>query len=374
MSRGVPVLNLQAQYTGLREAIHAAVERVFARQEFILGEEVEALEVELAAWLEVDHVVACASGTDALRLALMALDIGPGDEVITTPFSFFATASAIALSGARPVFADIEAASFNLNPAELEARISPRTRAIMPVHLYGRPASMGAIRAIAERHHLPVIEDAAQAIGATYGGQYAGTLGTLGCFSFYPTKNLGGAGDGGMLVTSDAGLAARLRRLRAHGSSAPYIHTELGLNSRLDALQAAVLRAKLPHLQSWNAGRRDKAAAYSALFLAAGLTGHVALPGEPEDGVHAWHQYVIRLPRRDAARQFLAARGIQTQVYYPMPLHLQPALAYLGHQAGEYPESERASREVLALPLYPELPREHQLQVVQAISDFVRAA
>lgn len=374
MSRGVPVLNLQAQYTGLREAIHAAVERVFARQEFILGEEVEALEVELAAWLEVDHVVACASGTDALRLALMALNIGSGDEVITTPFSFFATASAIALSGARPVFADIEATSFNLNPAELEARISPRTRAIMPVHLYGRPAAMRAIRAIAERHHLPIIEDAAQAIGATYGGQYAGTLGTLGCFSFYPTKNLGGAGDGGMLVTSNAGLAARLRRLRAHGSSAPYIHTELGLNSRLDALQAAVLRAKLPHLQSWNAGRRDKAASYSELFQAVGLTGHVALPGEPEDGVHAWHQYVIRMPHRDAARQFLAARGIQTQVYYPMPLHLQPALAYLGHQAGEYPESERASREVLALPLYPELPREHQLQVVQAISDFVRAA
>ncbi len=374
MSRGVPVLNLQAQYTGLREAIHAAAERVFARQEFILGEEVEALEEALAKWLKISHVIACASGTDALRLALMALDIGPGDEVITTPFSFFATASAIALSGARPVFADIEAASFNLNPAEMEARIGPRTRAIMPVHLYGRPASMGAIRAIAERHHLPVIEDAAQAIGATYGGQYAGTLGTLGCFSFYPTKNLGGAGDGGMVTTGDSALAARLRRLRAHGAIQPYIHAELGLNSRLDALQAAVLRAKLPHLQSWNADRRDKAAAYSELFLAAGLTGHVALPGEPADGVHAWHQYVIRLPRRDAARQFLAARGIQTQVYYPMPLHLQPALAYLGHQAGEFPESERASREVLALPLYPELPREHQLQVVQAISDFVRVA
>ena len=317
MRDDVPVLNLQAQYTGLREAIHAAVERVFARQEFILGEEVEALEEALAAWLKISHVIACASGTDALRLALMALDIGLGDEVITTPFSFFATASAIALSGARPVFADIEAASFNLNPAELEARISPRTRAIMPVHLYGRPAAMRAIHAIAERHHLPVIEDAAQAIGATYGGQCAGTLGTLGCFSFYPTKNLGGAGDGGMVTTGDSALAARLRRLRAHGAIQPYIHAELGLNSRLDALQAAVLRAKLPHLQSWNADRRDKAAAYSELFLAAGLTGHLALPGEPEDGVHAWHQYVIRLPRRDAARQFLAARGIQTQVYYP---------------------------------------------------------
>lgn len=366
-----PFLDLRAQYAGLREEILAAVAGVFERQQFILGSEVEAFEREFAAWLGGSHGIGCGSGTDALLLALLALGIGAGDEVITTPFTFFATAAAIARAGARPVFVDIEPESFNLDPVSVAAAITPRTRALLPVHLFGRSAAMPELMAIAARHRIRVIEDACQAAGAENAGRRAGTEGDAGCFSFFPSKNLGGVGDGGFILTSDTELAERLRRLRVHGSSERYVHQELGLNSRLDALQAAVLRIKLRHLAAWNQARREKAAFYSSGFEATGLVEWLAWP-QPVAG-HVFHQYVIRARRRDELRAWLSARGIPTEIYYPIPLHLQPALQSLGYRAGDFPEAERACREALALPIYPELPEARQQFLIAACREFYTA-
>ncbi len=358
----VPLLDLQAQYAPLREEIEAAVRRVLDAQQFVLGEEVAQLEEEVAAYAGGARAVACASGSDALLLALMALDVGPGDEVITSPFSFFSTAGTIHRLGARPVFADIEDDTFNLDPADVERRIGPRTRAIVAVHLYGRLARIEELAALASGHGVPLIEDAAQAFGARLGARRAGTLGRLGCYSFYPTKNLGGAGDGGMLITRDAALERRLRRLRNHGAEDRYYHREVGLNSRLDEVQAAVLRVKLRRLEEWNQARRERAACYDRL-----LSGLVRTPAPAPAGAHVYHQYVIRVPERDRLRQSLAGHGVQTAVYYPVPLHLQECFAYLGCRAGSLPRAEAAAREVLALPIYPELPEEAQQYVVRAI-------
>lgn len=362
-----PFVDLKAQYRSICKEVMAAVERVMESQQFILGGEVEAFEKEIAACLGVKHAVSCASGTSALELALWALGVEPGDEVITTPYTFIATASAIATVGALPVFADIDRASFNIDPAAIEAAITPRTRAIIPVHLFGLPAEMDAILAIAAKHELAVIEDAAQAIGAQAKRQCVGGIGTLGCFSFFPSKNLGGAGDGGMVTTNDPDLAAKLRLIRVYGSTARYHYETLGVNSRLDALQAAVLRVKLPHLAEWTAARRNVAARYRQFFQAREVES-LALPENP--GGHVFNQYVARCRRRDELRQSLAQQGIPTEIYYPRPLHLQPAFAHLGYRAGQFPEAEAASAEALALPIYPEISAAHQELTASAIASF----
>ena len=354
-----------------REELRAATERVIDSQQFVLGEEVRLLEEEIARYSQARHAVGCASGSDALLLALMALDIKAGDEVITTPFSFFATAGSIARTGARPVFVDIEPLTYNLDASLVEAAITPRTRAIMPVHLYGQCAGMDALLEVAARHELPVIEDAAQAIGAEDAGRRAGSMGAIGCFSFYPTKNLGGAGDGGMLTTNDDALAARLRRLRVHGGATEYLHQEVGINSRLDALQAAILRVKLPHLDSWSQGRRERAETYSLLLTNAHLTFDLRVPFIRENTRHIFHQFVVRVPEhRDALIEHLKAHGVGVKIYYPVPLHLQECFEYLGYREGALPLAERAARETLALPIYPELQLEQQRYVVDVLRRF----
>jgi dTDP-4-amino-4,6-dideoxygalactose transaminase len=301
----------------------------------------------------------------------MALDVRPGDEVVTSPFSFFATAAAVVRLGATPVFADIDPADFGLSVAAVAAALNERTRAIVPVHLYGQCGDVRALDAIARHHRLPIVEDAAQAIGAARDGWRVGD-GDLACLSFYPTKNLGAAGDAGMVVTQDDGLAARVRRLRTHGAESRYEHLEVGINSRLDAIQAAVLTVKLGRVAAWTAARRERAATYDALFRAAGLTDEVTLATAPPGSVHVFHQYVVRVPRRDELRAHLAARGIASEVYYPIPLHLQPCFASLGYRRGELPEAERAAAEVLALPIYPELDLASQERVVQGVGSFFR--
>ena len=367
-------LDLRAQFGTIRDEVMQAVAQVFESQYFILGPEVKLLEDEVAAKLGAKFAVGCASGTDALILSLLAAGIGRGDEVITTPFSFIATAGAIAYVGAKPVFVDIDPVTYNLDPALLEAAITPDTRAIMPVHLFGLPADMDPIMAVARSHDLVIIEDAAQAIGSRYGGRYTGTFGEYGCFSFFPSKNLGGAGDGGMITTNDAGLAERLQMLRVHGSQKKYFHDMIGTNSRLHALQAAVLRVKLRHLDAWQQGRQNRAERYRRLFESAGLSSFITAPPQPPAKFeHVYNQFTIRSPRRDDLKAFLQAAGVPSEIYYPLCIHLQKAFAYLGHRAGEFPESEKASREVLSLPVYPELPDAQQDRVVQAISDF-RAA
>ena len=367
----VPLLDLKQQHAQLREELLAATARILDSQQFVLGEEVRLLEEETARYCGTKHAVGCASGSDALLLALMALDIRAGDEVITTPFSFFATASAITRTNATPVFVDIEPRTYNIDPAKLEAAITPRTRAIMPVHLYGQCASMDAINEIAARHNLAVIEDAAQAIGAEDAGRRAGSLGRVGCFSFYPTKNLGAAGDAGLLTTTDDALAERLRRLRVHGGATEYLHTEIGINSRLDALQAAVLRVKLPHLDSWSQGRRERAEIYSLLLTNARLKFDLRVPFIRENARHIFHQYVVRVPaHRDALMEHLRAHGVGVKIYYPVPLHLQECFGYLGYREGALPEAERTARETLALPVYPELRLEQQQYVVDVLSRF----
>lgn len=367
----VPLLDLKQQHEALREELRAGVGRVLDSQQFVLGEEVRLLEEEIAHYCATRHAIGCASGSDALLLAFMALDIRAGDEVITTPFSFFATASAITRTNATPVFVDIEPRTYNLDPSLVEAAITERTRAIMPVHLYGQCAEMDALLEIAARHDIPVIEDAAQAIGAEDGGRRAGSLGAIGCFSFYPTKNLGGAGDGGMLTTGDDALAERLRRLRVHGGATEYIHKEVGINSRLDALQAAVLRVKLPHLDNWSEARREHAQTYSLMLANARLTFSLHTPFIRENTRHIFHQYVVRVPEhRDALIEHLRAHGVGSKIYYPVPLHLQECFAYLGYTGGALPHAELAARETLALPLYPELRLEQQQYVVEVISHF----
>jgi len=364
-------LDLRAQFATIHDEVMEAVTQVFESQYFILGPEVKLLEDEVAAKLGAKFAVGCASGTDALILSLLAAGIGKGDEVITTPFSFIATAGSIAYIGAKPVFVDIEPVTYNINPAKLQAAITPKTRAIMPVHLFGLPADMDPILAIARAHNLAVIEDAAQAIGSRYAGRFTGTFGDYGCFSYFPSKNLGGAGDGGMITTNDPAIAERLQMLRVHGSKKKYFHEMIGTNSRLHALQAAVLRVKLRHLDAWQQGRQNRADRYRRLFDSAGLSSLVtAPPVPPEKFEHVYNQFTIRSTRRDDLKAFLHNKGVPSEIYYPLSIHLQEAFAYLGHAPGDYPESEKASREVLSLPVYPELPDAQQDRVVQAIADF----
>jgi dTDP-4-amino-4,6-dideoxygalactose transaminase len=363
-------LDLKAQFASIREDVLKAVEGVFESQHFILGKEVQLLEQEIASFVGVPEAVGCASGSDALYLSLLALHIGRDDEVITTPFTFVATAGAIARTGAKPVFVDIDPVTYNIDPRQIEAAITPKTRAIIPVHLFGLAADLDPILEIANRHNVAVVEDAAQAIGATYGGRQVGSFGLCGCFSFFPSKNLGCAGDGGLITTTDAKIADELRLLRAHGSRKKYQYEILGTNSRLDALHAAILRVKLPHLDDWAEKRCEHAEIYKALFEAAGLTNIFVLPSTPKGRTHVYNQFVVRVPRREELRAFLDSEGIPTDVYYPSPLHVQPAFSYLGYGHGSFPESEKASKEVLALPVYPELSRQDQGRVVDTISDF----
>jgi len=367
----VPLLDLKEQNDALRPEIEAALGRVLDTNGFILGGEVAALENELAEYCGVKHAIGCASGSDAILLALMALDIGPGDEVITTPYSFFATVSSITRLGATPVFVDIEPDTYNIQPAQIEAKITSRTKAIEPVHLYGQCADMAAINKIAEKHGVAVVEDAAQAIGAEENNIRAGVTGAIGCFSFYPSKNLGGMGDGGFLTTKTDAHAAKLRALRVHGAEEKYYHKYVGLNSRLDGFQGAVLRVKLPHLDDWTERRRQNAATYKQLFESHGLTEQITLPVERDNAKHIYNQYVIRVPnRRDELRDHLTEHGVGTDIYYPVPLHLQECFAYLACRAGDLPESERAANETLALPIFPELKREQLEFVARAIGDF----
>jgi dTDP-4-amino-4,6-dideoxygalactose transaminase len=333
---------------------------------------VAVLEEEVAAMLGCRSAIGCASGSDALLLALMALGIGPGDEVIVPPFTFVATASSVVRLRAKPVFADIDPATYNLDPRQIEPLITPRTKAIIPVHLFGLSADMDAITEIAGARNLAVIEDAAQAIGAQYKGRYVGTIGTFGCFSFFPSKNLGGAGDGGMITTNDPALADALKVLRVHGSRSRYTYEKIGINSRLDTLQAAVLRVKLRHLESWAAGRQRNAQRYAELFAEYGLSATVVLPTTPDGCTHVYNQFTIRVPERDPLKKYLQEHGIPTEIYYPYPLHLQPAFADLGYQPGDLPQSEAACNEVLSLPIYPELTTEQLRDVASAIADFYR--
>ncbi len=361
----IPLLDLKAQYAPLREEIRAAIDRVCDAQQFILGPEVEGLEREVAAFCGVGHAVGMTSGTDALLAALMALGVGPGDEVITTSYSFFATAGVVARLGAVPVFVDIEPDTYNIDAKAAAARVTPRTKAILPVHLYGRCADMGPLLATG----LPVVEDAAQAIGARDGkGRLAGSMGRMGCFSFFPSKNLGAFGDGGMVVTDDAALAESLRVLRNHGSKPKYYHRVVGGNFRLDALQAAVLRVKLKRLPFWTAGRKSNAERYHRLFREAGLEGRITLPRH--DAGDIFNQYVIRCPDRDALRDFLTKAEVGTEIYYPVPLHLQECFVSLGYRPGSLPVSESAAASTLALPIYPELTEEQQGYIVASVGRF----
>ncbi|HHQ48438.1 MAG TPA: DegT/DnrJ/EryC1/StrS family aminotransferase [Acidobacteria bacterium] len=366
----VPLLDLKRQYRPLREEIRAAMDRVCDEQRFILGPEVEALEKEAAEALGVEGAVGVSSGTDALLIALMALGVGPGDEVVLPVFTFFATAGVVARLGARPVFVDIDPDDFCLDVGQVAAQLNPCTRAIVPVHLFGQSAPMDELLEVAGE--VPVLEDCAQAWGATFGDPLVGGIGRMGAFSFFPSKNLGGFGDGGLVTTNDPELEGLLRQLRVHGQSGVYEHRYVGGNFRLDALQAAVLRIKLRHVGAWVEGRRANAARYGELFAAAGLGDVVVPPVAVEGRGHTFNQYVIRVPQRDALRAHLAERGIGAAVYYPLPLHLQPCFADLGYGEGDFPVAERASREVLALPVFPEMTAAEQEEVVDAIAAFYR--
>lgn len=369
---GVPLLDLKAQFDSIADEIMPVVERVCRSQQFILGSEVEGLERELADYCQVGHALGVSSGSDALLMAMMALDIGPGDEVLCPSYTFFATGGAVARMGATPVFVDIEPVSYNLDPADLERKVGPRAKAIIPVHLFGRCAEMDAIHAIAERHGLAVIEDACQAIGAEFKGRRAGGLGRIACFSFFPSKNLGGFGDGGAVTTDDKALYEKMKCLRVHGEKTRYYHELVGANFRLDALQAAVLRVKLRHLDAWTEGRRRNAELYDRLFAERGLAGTRIKTPVAGENRHIFNQYVIRAEKRDGLREALSARSVGTQIYYPVPLHLQECFAYLGQPAGSLPASERAAAESLALPIYPELTRAQIEYVVEAIADAYR--
>lgn len=367
----VPLLDLKEQNQNLRAKVDAAISKVLDSNGFIMGAEVEALENELTNYCQTKFAVGCASGTDALLLALMAFDVGPGDEVITTPYSFFATVSAVTRLGATPVFVDIEPQTYNLDVSQIESKITKKTKAIQPVHLFGQCAAMSELRKISEKYNVPLIEDAAQAIGAEEDSRRAGAIGEIGCFSFYPSKNLGGMGDGGFMTTNDEALANKLKALRVHGSEKRYYHKWVGINSRLDALQAAILRVKLPHLDSWSDKREANANNYRKLFTDAGLTKEITLPFEREGVRHIYNQFVVRISeKRDELKQFLAKNDIGTDIYYPVSLHQQECFAYLGYRKGDFPESEKASVETLALPIFPELTFEQQKFVVQKIAEF----
>jgi dTDP-4-amino-4,6-dideoxygalactose transaminase len=401
----VPLLDLRRQYDRIRDEVLTAVERVCASQQYILGPEVEAFERELAEFCGAENAVGCSSGTDALLLALIASGVQPGDQVLTTPFSFFASASAIARVGARPLFVDIDPRTFNVDPIQVEMFLRSasrdKLRALLSVHLYGQCADMNALRNLADEFHLALIEDAAQAIGAAIEdgkgrARRAGSLGVSAAFSFYPTKNLSAYGEAGIVTTNDADAAAHMRRLRTHGSPRRYLHEELGWNCRLDAMQAAILRVKLKYIEEWNQARRKKAATYDRLFAEAGMASGrssaedqkedqksaanvwessvsddpIRLPYTASGSYHVFHQYVVRAYRRDELREFLTARKIGTEVYYPIPLHLQPYFVYLGYREGDFPEAERAAKDVLALPMFPELTEDEQRWVVKSIAAF----
>jgi len=376
----VPLLDLRAQFAPLRELVYEAIRDVVERQAFILGEPVERLEAEVADYVGAPYAVGCASGTDALILALAALGIGPGDRVLTTPFSFFSTASCAYKVGARPAFADIDPDTFNLDPERVRDALTPDTRALLPVHLFGQCADMDPLQELGERRGLAVVEDAAQSLGATYGSPRtgvqlrAGTIGTIGCYSFFPSKNLGAFGDGGMVVTADEELAERLRVLRVHGGRQMYHHRYVGWNSRLDALQAAVLRVKLPHLDAWSRARAANADRYDRWLRESGLTdaGKVTVPARLAGASHIFNQYTVRVVERDRLREHLQAAGIGNAIYYPVPLHLQECFGELGYREGDFPVAEEACREVLSLPVYPELGEARQRRVVAAIVDFYR--
>jgi dTDP-4-amino-4,6-dideoxygalactose transaminase len=376
---GVPLLDLNRQYETIRDQVLSAIERVCSSQHFILGAEAEALEREIAEYTGVAAAVACASGTDALWLAIVAAGVKPGDAVITTPFSFFASASAIVRAGATPVFADVDPATLNLDPAKVEevlrAQPGKKVRALLPVHLFGQCADMTALQHLSEEFKIPLLEDAAQAIGATWQGKQAGCMGVAAAFSFYPTKNLSAYGDAGMVTTTDLEIAEHMRRLRNHGSPKRYLHEEMGANSRMDAIQAAVLRVKLPLLDGWNRRRKEIAAQYTLLLAQAGLlslkgNSPVRLLATANEAGHIFHQFAIRADRRDELRAFLTDRNVGTEIYYPLPLHQQPCFSYLGYGEGSFPESERAAKEVLALPIFPELREDEQKWVVESIAEF----
>ncbi len=385
----VPLLDLKPQYHALKDELDAAMLKVAESQYFILGPATRALEERVAAYCGARHGIGISSGTDALLVALMALDIGAGDEVVTSPYTFFATGGTIARVGARPVFVDIDPATFNISIKLLEDFLASscerkadglynratggRVRALMPVHLYGQSADMDPLMALARKYDLRVIEDAAQAIGSEYaGGRRVGSIGDVGCLSFFPTKNLGAFGDAGMCVTNDDALAAKIRMLRVHGMEPKYYHALIGGNFRIDEIQAAVLAVKLGHLDSWHEGRQRNAAFYDKAFKAAGLAGTVTLPARQQGYRHIFNQYVIRVPKRDALRAYLSECGIGTEVYYPVPLHMQECFAYLGHQASDFPESARAAQETLALPIFPELSEEQLQHVVDSIRAFLQ--
>ena len=365
-----PFLDLQAEFATVQEEVLAAVKSVLESQRFIMGPEVGKLEAAIAKHVGCSFAIGCASGSDALLLALMALGVDSGDEVITVPFTFVATAGSIARLKAKPVFVDIDPATYNLDWKQLEAAITPRTKAIIPVHLFGLPAEMGMITEIARAHRIPVIEDAAQAIGSRYQDQYVGNLGVCGCFSFFPSKNLGGAGDGGMITSNDPEFADCLSVLRTHGSRQKYHYDLLGMNSRLDTLQAAILLVKLGHLDAWTKARQRNADRYRHLFAQANLNRWVTLPVQPEGLEHVYNQFVIRVQRRDELREHLRQAGIPSEIYYPFPLHLQPAFSNLGYGPGAFPEAEAASQEVLALPVFPAMTEQQQQTVVEVIGNF----
>ncbi|MBI1325559.1 transcriptional regulator [bacterium] len=370
--RPVPALDLKAQYETIRDEVEPLVLRIMRDQAFVLGPEVSGLEAEMADYCQAPYGIGCASGSDALLIPLLAWEIGPGDEVVTTPYSFFATAGAIWRTGAKPVFVDIDPVTYNIDPALIEAAITDKTRVLLPVHLYGQTAEMEPIRRIAQEHGLPVLEDSAQAIGAEYRGLRTGNLGEVAAFSFYPSKNLGGFGDGGMITTHDEALGKRMARIRVHGMEPRYYHHEVGFNSRLDSLQAAVLRVKLRHLDDWAQARREVARRYHELFAKHLKDDVLVLPTEVEGRFHVFNQFVVRVRdnQRDALKESLAARKIGSEIYYPVPLHLQKCFSSLGYGPGDFPIAEAAAKETLALPMYPELSAEAQEHVVRSIARY----
>ena len=363
----IPLLDLRAQYATIKDEIKEAIDEVLESQHFILGPKVEQLENEIARYCNTKYAVGVASGTDALLLSLMAIGVTCGDEVITTPYTFFATAGSISRLGAKPVFVDINPKTYNINPQLIEEKITDKTKAVIPVHLYGQCADMEPILEIAEKYSLKVVEDAAQAIGAEYKGKKAGSMGDLGCLSFFPSKNLGGYGDGGMIVTDDEELAEKIGVLRVHGSKPKYYHSIIGCNSRLDAIQAAVLSVKIKYLDSWSEKRRGNASVYDQLFQGMDIVTPYAEP----HNIHIYNQYTIHAKERDGLQSHLKARDIGTALYYPLPLHLQECYAHLGHKEGDLPESEKASRKTISIPIYPELTEEQQRYVVRTVQEFL---
>jgi len=375
-SEPVPFIDLVAQFQTIRDEVKSTVDEVFETQRFVLGEEVDQLETEIAAYCDARYAIGCASGTDALILSLIALGIGPGDEVITSPFTFFATAGAIHRVGAKPKFVDIDPVTYNMDPQQVEDAIDENTKAIMPVHIFGQCADMETLWRLSVRHNIPLIEDACQAIGAEYRGRRAGVLGTVGCFSFFPTKNLGGAGDGGIITTDDAEVAARLKSLRVHGDAGGYNHLEVGFNSRLDALQAAVLRVKLRHLEDWSNTRARNAKRYGEMFRELNLLSSIEAPVTAADRRHVFNQYTLRVRggMRDAVMEYMRAEGVGCAVYYPIPLHMQKCFEYLGYRAEDFPESKRAAEEVLSLPIFAELTDQQLTRVATVLAEAASAA